>query len=1095
VVHVAERGLLAARLAPPPQQASLLPRPRVAALLANAANYPLTLLCAPAGSGKTTALAQLAANASVPLAWCRASADDDPALLLLHMAAAFRGVAPLDESRIQQALAESTTADGHDGLDVLANELAASLNEPTLLVLDDYQLADANPVLRGLVERLLAIQPMRLRLVLATRYAPELAPLATARARGEVYQCDQAELAFTPAEAADLFALNQCPLPPDVDAMLAWYRGWPLALQLALHEGRTVRELHALPPDSDRAIPLLDAYLSQHVLHDQPPALQAFLLHTAGLRWLDPALCAELSGATHSNDLLAQISQRGLFVEMHAAGHLAYQPFFQAFLQRLAAEQLEAWPELHRRAAAFYQAQRDDDGVLHHLLRGGGAAEAALVLAARGPAWLEQGRAEALVAWLEQLAEPQRSIPALLELRAAALRQLGRFEVALQVWQSAGAAYQRAGDRAGQVRALRGRAEVYLDTVQPAPAVALLKQACKLLPRTSVAERAELLRMQAENWANQGRADVALILERAAQQLQPDGKRQAITPVATNASATLLPPRLLLRSGNLLEARDQLESSLGMRGTWQARAEAVPSAMHPFAMHREPLLLLSFIYGMLGNGPRALAMAQRGLLEATQGGSQLTQAIAFMRAGHALQLVPGVDGAAVQQHYSQALRLAEAAGVQRTKVEILLGLTLLHAYGGDMAAAEGTARDGLQIAAVAGDAWVTALLYLALGGAAVTSGDERAPGWLDEAQQRFARGGDSYGQAVVALWYAIWHGRQGQEAGLRASVTTLLELVRNHGYEGLLTAPTLFGPRDLAMLVPLLLFGRSLPPFQGLAQQLLRQAFPTIAADETVEDYHPGFTLRVQMLGSFRVWRGNQEVQSREWQREKARQLFQLLLTYRGHWIQREQICAWLWPESDQEAAERQFKVTLNALNSALEPHRPPRVSPFFIRRQGLAYSFAPSYGVWIDVDEFELRAAGATAGDDPDFARRNSQIAVQLYRGDYLTEALYDLWTLEERERLLARFLATTTTHAMRVLERGDVQQAVQLCEQVLRRDRCYEEAYQVLMRAHARSGSRSQAIRSYARCLQALHDDLGIDPLPESSALYEQIKQNKPV
>jgi DNA-binding SARP family transcriptional activator len=298
----------------------------------------------------------------------------------------------------------------------------------------------------------------------------------------------------------------------------------------------------------------------------------------------------------------------------------------------------------------------------------------------------------------------------------------------------------------------------------------------------------------------------------------------------------------------------------------------------------------------------------------------------------------------------------------------------------------------------------------------------------------------------------------------------------------------------MAAIVPLLLRARGLPGHVDLARQLLRQGFPTIAADDVVEDYHPGYTLRVQMLGSFRVWRGAQEIMAREWQREKARQLFQLLLTHRGHWVQREQICAWLWPDAEIDAAERQFKVTLNALNAALEPQRPPRGQPFFIRRQGLAYSFAPSYGVWIDVDEFELRVAAA-ARADPEFARRSAQIAVQLYRGDYLAESLYDLWTIEERERLIARYLATATAYARQLSDSGDQAQAAQLCEQALRHDHGYEEAYQVLIRAQARAGSRSQALRSYARCVQALHNYLGIEPLPETVDLYERLKRNQPL
>jgi DNA-binding SARP family transcriptional activator len=516
--------------------------------------------------------------------------------------------------------------------------------------------------------------------------------------------------------------------------------------------------------------------------------------------------------------------------------------------------------------------------------------------------------------------------------------------------------------------------------------------------------------------------------------------------------------------------------------------------MLPMLAHREPSLLLALVYTLLGKDARALATARRGLLEAQQGGSTLTEAIAHMRVGHAYQVITPLDVGAARGHYQRSLELLEPIGVPRTKVEGYMGLVLLYGHGGDLGSAESVAQEALRFAREAGDEWIAALVWLALGGASVVMSDERALEWLQQAQQRFVRGHDSYGRAVVALWTALWHLQAGTLEQALPHISTLLELTREHGYEGLLTAPTLFGPRDLAMLIPLLLRARKQSEHSAFAQQLLRQAFPSVASDEMVDDYHPGYTLRIQMMGSFRVWRGIREVQAREWQREKARQLLQLLLTYRGQWLQREQICSWLWPESDLDAAERQFKVTLNALNTALEPMRPPRTMPFFVRRQGLAYSFAPSYGCWIDVDEFELRTTSVAQGDE-DFLLRNSQIAVQLYKGDYLAEALYDSWTLEERERLLARYLANATALADRLLEKGDAQQAVQLCEWVLRRDRCYEEAYQVLLRVYARNGSRSQALRTYARCEQALQDELGIEPLPETTDLYERIKRNEQV
>jgi ATP/maltotriose-dependent transcriptional regulator MalT/DNA-binding SARP family transcriptional activator len=1094
------------RLTPPAQQARLLLRQRIDTLLTDAENFPLTIIVAPAGSGKTTALASLIERKNWLVAWCRMTDADSPLSLVRYIAAAFREIAPDIVQQTQTAI-EQATKPVHTYLDMLLGDLAKVLDQDAILILDDYHYADRRPDLRELIEYTISAQPAHLHLVLSTREDPLLASLPVSRARGEVLQLQQSDLAFTVEETYALLDLHD--LPPAIDAasLTEVSRGWPLAVQMLVGEISRQHRLSSGTVDSDatpraqpvnfkKLLPLLDEYMIQQVFDEQPPDIQQFLLRTAGLRWFDPGvypvLLQELDNAT---TLESEVQRRCLFLETTPNGRQTYQPIFGAFLERLARQRLEDRQELHQRAAEHYHTQGDYEGEIYHLLAVGEQLRAAKILEQQAGEWIGQGHTSTVLTWLERLPESCRQRPALLEAHAAVCRSMGSFERALSLYQQAEEGFRRLNDLEGQVRVLRGLAGVYLDTVQPAPAVTLLKRAIKMLPKDRYSERAEILRLQAENWANRGRADVALRLEICARGLDqkahenffasPQPQTYAPVPIST----PLLLSRLMLRSGRLNEALRQLEADLGLSSPLSAQEQ--PSSV---LAHREPSLLLAFVYTLLGKDARALAAARRGLLEAQQGSSLLTEAIAYMRVAHAYQVVLPLDEAAAIRHYQRALEMVESVGVSRTKVEVFMGLALLYGHNGDLASAESFAQEAIQIAENSGDEWIAAMVWVALGGAAVMVADARAPDWLKKAHQRFLRGGDSYGQAVVSLWRALWYLHEGNTEQMQSYVARLLQLARTHGYEGLLTAPTLLGPRDLAMLIPLLLHGRTLPDHANFAQQLLRQAFPSVASDEMVEDYHPGYTLRIQMLGNFRVWRGIREVQGREWQREKARQLLQLLLTYRGQWLQREQICSWLWPDSDLDAAERQFKVTLNALNAALEPLRPPRTMPFFVRRQGLAYSFAPSYGCWIDVDEFELRTTSMVQNDE-DFLLRNSQIAVNLYKGDYLAESLYDSWTLEERERLMARYLATATMLAEKLLERGDVQQPVQLCERVLRRDRCYEEAYQVLMRVYAQSGSRSQALRTYARCEQALHDELAIDPLPETTDLYERIKRNEKV
>ncbi|NJL03457.1 MAG: tetratricopeptide repeat protein [Chloroflexaceae bacterium] len=1113
-----EQRILRTRLEPPPQQTRLLTRQRVLTQLTGIVEYPLSIIIGPAGSGKTTALANLQNHTATPIIWCRAAADDTPASFVHHLAAACQRILhgqPEPEPHERERNGLQLSHSPQVALDQIVNALVTELAEPVILVLDDYHLIDRTPDMRSLIERLLRLQPRYLHIVLATRRSPTLDHLPIARARGEVLELDADDLAFTVAETLALFELYDHTLVregqplPVLTELTSYCRGLALALQLAAADNLrdplgngiplTARtELcadltfdyppAALRPLIERQLPLIDAYIAREVLADLPDALHDLLKASAGLRWIDPQLCAQELGVPDAAALLDRARRDLLFMEpvAEAPERLAWQPLFHHVLRRYTASQHYDLDPIHQRAADYYTTHTEYSEALYHLCALGKIEEAANLLESIVSLWLQQGQSGRIMTWINRLPEAYRQRPRLLEAQAGAAHKQGRFEQALALYQQAATTYETQGDTDGQVRVLRGQAEVYLDTVQPAPAVELLKRALELLPGDHYVERVQILLLQAENWANLGRADVALELEtRAREVVQEASARGVISEALPTASLVpLLLPRLMLRSGQLQESLQQLEADL-------EHATEFEQPTYVLA-HREPSLLLAFVYCLLGKDARALATARRGLLEAQQSGSQLTEAIAHIRVGHAYQVVTPLDEHAARRHYQQALEIIDAIGIERTRVEALMGLVLLHGHNGDLATAEMLAYQALEIAERAGDEWISALVWLALGSSAVANRDARAPAWLEQAQQRFLRGQDNYGQALVALWLVLWYLQHDSEGQGESHVQRVLDLARQHSYEGLLTAPTLFGPRDLAMLIPLLLRGKHLPEHTTYVQQLLRAAFPSIAADDVVEEYHPGFTLRVQMLGSFRVWRGIHEIQTREWQREKARQLLQLLLTYRGQWLQREQICMWLWPDSDLESAERQFKVTLNALNTALEPLRPPRTMPFFVRRQGLAYSFAPSYGCWIDVDEFELRTTRIAQGDAA-FMLRNRMISVGLYRGDYLAEALYDSWTLEERERLLARYLNTTTALAGALVERGDVQQAIELCEQVLRRDRCYEEAYQVLMLAYIRTGSRSQALRTYTRCVQALEGELGIEPLPETTELYERIKLNQ--
>lgn len=249
--------------------------------------------------------------------------------------------------------------------------------------------------------------------------------------------------------------------------------------------------------------------------------------------------------------------------------------------------------------------------------------------------------------------------------------------------------------------------------------------------------------------------------------------------------------------------------------------------------------------------------------------------------------------------------------------------------------------------------------------------------------------------------------------------------------------------------------------------------------------------LRIQTLGGFRVWRAGVEIDAAAWQREKALHLLQFLITMRRRSFHKEQIIDQLWPNIDPAAGDRDFKVALSAIHRALEPERAPRAEPRFVRRHGLAYELRLDQ-VWVDADAFESRVAAGSraASHDAQAAIDHYRQAVELYAGDYLPERRYEDWTSAERERLQTLALSTMTTLADLLLARSPLE-SLRLCQRVLSIDAVWEDAYRVQMRAYQTQGNRPLALRTYQQCVEALQREFNVAPLPETRAVYEEIKR----
>jgi len=1082
--------VIRSQLIPPRQRRGVLRRPRLETRLQAVLDHPLTLVHAGTGYGKSTALAVLAA-AVHPLAWYTITEPDrDPLLFLAHLVCAFERHLPEGCGAVLGVLEEATGRVPPAVLTPLLNALTVELEQDAVLVLDDYHLVADVPEIAALVEHLVDYMPPRLHVVLSCRHLPHLAPLSRWRAKGQVLSIGRADLAFSGDEVEALFrTVYGYPLSREqAEALAAETEGWVIALQMVWQnlQSGLAPGLDAMLGRLPSTLETLFDYLAQDVLARQPPALQRFLLTTSVLREMEGSTCDHLLEVKGSGATLRRLYADGLFVVAVGEGTYRYQHLFHDFLRSRLREQPERWRALQRRAAEGDRLAGHREECVYHLLEAEDHQAAAALLEEIGPELVSLGRFDSLIAWIGRLPpEVRAGHPGLDLLLGDVCRLRAQFDEALHLYHSAETRYAAVRDRVGLSLALKGQAQGSVATVRPLRAESLLEDALRLLePMEHRAETAALLDLLAENKLNLGSPDAAQALHHEACLLRSDEVAPRPQDGGEDPGDVYLEARAMLRTGRLAEARLLLEK--------RAEEEGQADASRPQRFHRETLLLLALVCALQGDAATTERCAREGIAVGRRLQSSFVEAVGMMRLGHALQLReappwhdslppprPGEGGGPLTARacYEGAIERVRAFNVMRTHVEPLWGLCRVHGRGGDLVAARRCADEALDIGERAGDEWICDLVRVTMGaGYATHRVPEEARAWLGRAAEGFERVGDLFGQAAARLWLALdawWSGEPGRAL---ATMARLLPRARAGGWDELLVARTFLGLWDDQAALPLLVEARR----QGIEPAYARRLLQAAGVPPDAKG-HPGYSLRVRTLGPFAVWRDNQPVGDGEWHREKARRLFQLLLTQRGQWLYREQLVEQLWPDLVPEAASRDFRVALNALNRALEPHRPRAVLPFFVSRRGNQYGLNPAARIEVDADEFQRLAA--SEGEE------EMRLALSLYQDDYLTECLYEDWPAAERRRLRDLYLCTAERLARRALKARAWDETVSLCEAILARDNCWEAAYRLLMRAHAAAGNRALVQAGYQRCLAALRDGLGLEPSPATRALLQKL------
>ncbi|KAA3659794.1 MAG: hypothetical protein DWQ04_21235 [Chloroflexi bacterium] len=322
----------------------------------------LTLISAPAGAGKTTAVVAMhEAYPDLPMVWVSLDeGDDDPRAFLRLMLAGLREKAPSFGLQLQELL-DNLPGDAPNYVrlaGLLVNEMVAHFSQPLLLVLDDLHRLQDEAIFK-LLDYLLERLPANLHLITTTRSDPPL-NLSRLRARSQMAEFRLQNLQFSIADSTQLLnhTLHLDLTANDVATLHQKSKGWIAALRLyglslgsrdAAARSRFVQKTGRIPH-------FVFDFLADEVLQQQSVDVRHFLLETAVLAYLTPSLCDALTQRTDAEWVLHDLYRSNLFLTLvdDEGGELTYRyhDLFKDFLQlQLRREQPRQWRELHVRAA------------------------------------------------------------------------------------------------------------------------------------------------------------------------------------------------------------------------------------------------------------------------------------------------------------------------------------------------------------------------------------------------------------------------------------------------------------------------------------------------------------------------------------------------------------------------------------------------------------------------------------------------------------------------------------------------------------------------------------------------------------------------
>ena len=1096
----------------PPYLPKILHRSRLHDLLEKNKDKKLILILGQAAQGKTTLVASYVKTLKIPSAWMTLDKEDSDPFNLFHLIVQSlqHSLKDIDFSPLL-SFPFGTLGPGLEG--PLFRQWAQSLFElispPIQIVMDGLdRLSPDAPVFKFL-QVLVEEAPAHIHLIMLSREMPPLSmEFQHLKIRREALILTNEELAFTPNEIKEfLQKIQRISLDGDQlrkihAATEGWIGGLILLSESFLRFSDSSKKedfVQDLPDHFNREI---FQYFGKEILSSQTKEAQQFLLKSSMIDIIEPNFAKELFGTENVEEILREHVRKNLFVQSfddkNKGWLFRYHPMFRNFLKAkyLAKTTAEERSSLNLKAGNLYERRGELENAIKYFLQAKAYPQAVSVIERLGMDLFEKGRMSDLSQWL--LAFPNKTLqdnPWLLFYLTLTRRFMGGRENLVSL-QKAHILFKQRGEMKGTLISLAHLIEVSVLTGTDLASIErLIEEGEAILHQLELNEypyeRAVLSysiglgRILAEGdiqkgiWACQNAYSISKQLR--------DTSLQAY---ALSFSAF----------GFVLLGEFSLADE-----TFKRIEKVAEKSIYP-EFTAIQLMVQCLLANHQGDFGKAQILVEKLQAEIEKHGFVYMVPWTYEISGY-LKVAQGEFSEAEKigkQYLSTAISLGN--NLLKGLAFRLLGLIYLHKN--DFEKAKEALDQSIQL--FSGEASSKYHLHRARIKMGLVCSHlkeyKRAEKELGEALQYFSSISSYISLAEVHFAIAFLQQDQGKNDVAAVHLETGLKIAEERKYEYFYTLGTKYLMKACLLALELKVKGAL-----DYAVRFLSTRLSSIAGEDLNKwASHPDSEvrekiweirrtvhrskvpyLRIETLGQFQVFRGDSLIGEEEWDRSQPKKLLKAIVSYGGPRIPKEILIDELWEEERPQAAEKNFKTTLQRLRKSLEPSIHKDFGSSYVHLHDNLVLLDPEL-CQVDADQFlsllktaeDREKRGDVKGALPLYIE-----AAEIYKGDFLLEELYAPWADKRREELREKYIKLLNKMANLHERQGAVKKTIDCYKKAIQTDPILEESYQKLMTFYSNKGMYNDALRAYEECKKALKTGLKSKPDLTTVAIHNKV------